>query len=287
VDVLFDSAVPPWYEFLFPAGCDILDGDTTFQQLVAGGGFPDPDLVLIVDTDSYNQLPGFEKYLKERTGPVLVIDHHATGDGLGTVGLVEQAAAATAVIVLDLARHAGWPISPSVAEALFTAVASDTGWFRFTNTDSRAFEASTAMVSAGADPAAVHGRLYRNFSHSRLRLMAAMLGTLKLHMDGKLATQHILRKDFEQAGASPEDTENLIDECRRISTVEAAALFVELPDGRVKCSLRSEGTIDVLSVAVGLGGGGHRTAAGAYLSGPIEKAKKRVIEAMARQFGQN
>jgi len=283
VDLIFDSPVPRWYKFLFGAGPAILDRETTFQGLVEGG-FAEPDLVIIVDTDSYSQLTGFKQYLKSRTGPVLVIDHHETGDRLGTTCLIDPTAAAAALIVLDLARHAGWPVSCGSARALFTAVASDTGWFRFGNTDRRTFEASAELIGSGADPPDLHNRLYRNFTACRFRLMTKMLGTLKLHLDGKLAVQHIRLRDFAQTEASHEDTENLIDECRRISIVEAAALFVEQPDGRIKCSLRSEGTVDVLSVAVKFGGGGHRTAAGAYLPGPLETAKKRVLEALARQF---
>ena len=98
--------------------------------------------------------------------------------------------------------------------------------------------------------------------------------------------QHLTQEDFKKAGAKYSDTENLSDECRRISGVEAAALFVEQPDGQVKVSLRSMGAVDVCKVAAKFGGGGHKMAAGAHLPGPIENAKKLVFNAMAEQFKQ-
>jgi phosphoesterase RecJ-like protein len=133
-------------------------------------------------------------------------------------------------------------------------------------------------------PAEIYKQLYENFSHERFRLMAAVLGTVELRLGGRLATQRIRLEDFDRTGAAREDTENLIDECRRIAGVEVAALFVELPDGRVKCSLRSSGPVDVCGIAAKFGGGGHTTAAGAHLQGPLEKAEKRVIDALAAEF---
>ncbi|UCF44259.1 MAG: hypothetical protein JSV99_04920 [Planctomycetota bacterium] len=111
-----------------------------------------------------------------------------------------------------------------------------------------------------------------------------MLNTLELHLDGRFATQYLRQVDFEQTGAAYKDTENLIDECRRISAVEAAALFVELPDGRVRCSLRGSRTIDVREIAAKFGGGGHTTAAGAHLPGPLQKAKELILAEMTQHF---
>ena len=138
--------------------------------------------------------------------------------------------------------------------------------------------------------------------------MVAMLNTLELHLEGRFAMQHLSQEDFKKAGAKYSDTENLIDECRRIKGVQAAALFVEQADGQVKVSLRSFATnsiksvksvesvanlpplgdtlrcIDVCKVAAKFGGGGHKSAAGAHLPGPLENAKKLVANAMAEQF---
>jgi len=279
------SPLPEWYEFLFSEKLPILGEDVSFEQLTQGQ-FCEPDLIMIIDTNSYSQLPQFDQYLKQNDKPVLVIDHHVTADGLGDVELIDTAAAATGLIVFDLLKYANWPVTEKIAQAIFVAVATDTGWFHFSNTDSAVFRSCAELIDAGASPTEIYHDLYQNFSHQRFKLMMAMFNTLELHLDGRYAAQHLLQRDFEQAGAAHKDTENLIDECRRISTVEAAALFVELKDGRIRCSLRSGGAIDVRKIAQKFGGGGHTMAAGLYLPGPIKHAKDLILAEMAQQFKQ-
>jgi phosphoesterase RecJ-like protein len=275
VKLLFLSQIPEWYEFLFAEKVPILGNDVTLDQLKQGQ-FAKPDLIIIIDTNSYSQLPKFEDYLKQNTNPVLVIDHHITADGLGDVELLDTTAAATALIVYDLLKHANWPITEKIARALFVAVATDTGWFQFANTDSRVYRDCAELIDAGAEPTQIHHDLYQNFSPQRFKLMTAMLNTLELHFDGRYAAQHLSLADFQRTGAAHKDTENLIDECRRIGTVEVAALFVELKDGRIRCSLRSTRAVDVSEIAQKFGGGGHKMAAGAYLPGPLQNAKKLI-----------
>jgi len=279
------SEVPEWYESLFDEKPAILGEDITVQQLKheQTGEF---DLVILIDVNTYSQLPEFDEFLKQNDKPVLVIDHHVTTNGIGDVELVDISAAATALIIYDFLKYANWQITEKIAQALFVAVATDTGWFQFSNTDSRVYRICADLIESGANPTEIYHDLYQSFSPQRFRLMGAMLNTLELHLNGRFATQHLLQADFEQTGATYKDTENLIDECRRISTVEAAALFVELPDGRVKCSLRSRGTIDVRKIAEKFDGGGHTTAAGAHLPGPLKDAKQLILDEMKEQFKQ-
>ncbi|MBA7654869.1 Bifunctional oligoribonuclease and PAP phosphatase NrnA [subsurface metagenome] len=285
VKTLFLSPLPEWYGFLFAEKTPVLGEDVTLEQLKQGQ-FAEPDLIVIIDTNSNNQLSGFTEYLGQNDRPVLVMDHHITSDGLGDVELMDTTAAATGLIVLDFLKYAGWQTTEKVARALFVAIATDTGWFQFGNTDGRVHRAGAELIDAGANPTAIYHDLYQNFSSARFKLMTAMLNTLELHFGGRFATQHILQLDFERAGAAYWDTENLIDECRRIGTVEAAALFVELKDGRVKCSLRSRERIDVRKVAQRFGGGGHKMAAGVHLPGPIENAKRVILGEMEEVFRQ-
>jgi len=288
---LFLSPVPPWYQFLLPDPVQVLGREVSEQDLMQDRLGP-PDLVILVDVNSTSQLPKFDQYLRQARHPVLVIDHHATSDGLGTLELVDPTAAATGLVVLALLRFAGWPITPQMAEALFVAAATDTGWFQFGNADSRVYRQCADLIDAGARPAAVYGRLYQNFPYSRFRLMLAMLNSLELHFDGRFALQYIRRADFQQSGATYEDTENLINECHRIGKVAASALLVELEDGRIRCSLRSRGStgigagspIDVSRIAERFGGGGHKMAAGTFMPGPIDQAAEQVLSDFAPYF---
>lgn len=277
------SPNPEWYQFLFVERVPVLGKDVQLEELIEGR-FGEFDLIIIVDTNSYNQLPEFGKYLKQANKPVLIIDHHATADSLGDVELVESDAAATALIVLDLFKYTGWIITEKIAEVLFVAVATDTGWFQFSNTDSRVLLTCAQLADAGAKPTQLHHKLYETFSPERFRLMVAMLNTLQLHLDGRYATQHIRQQDFKKTGAIYSDTENLINECRRIGTVDVAALFVELKEGRIRCSLRSRGAIDVSQIAAKFGGGGHKMAAGTFVPGPIENAKQLIFEEISSIF---
>lgn len=271
---------PPaaWYAALFEQKVPVLGNDITQSQLMEGY-FEDCDLIVLLDTNSMIQLPGLDSWLGSIQGrkKLLVIDHHLTGDGLGDVELIDPEAAATGEIVFDLFKVGGWPITAPVAEAIFVALSTDTGWFRFGNADSRIFHTAAELINAGARPDVLYRRLYQSFSPARLRLMVRMLEHLELHEEERIATQYILRKDFDDTGATGPDTENLIDECQRIGTVEAAVLLVELSDGRFRCSLRSKGAVDVRAIAQKYGGGGHTLAAGVTLDGPLEKAKERIV----------
>jgi phosphoesterase RecJ-like protein len=285
VTPLLLSAVPQWYEFLFTEKPSVLDEDVHINELIAGR-FGQFDLILIVDTNSKDQLLGFDEYLKQNNAPVLVIDHHETSDGLGDVELIDSDAAAAGLIVLDLFKHAGWPITEKIAKSLFVALASDTGWFQFSKTDSRVYRACALLIDAGAEPTQIYDLLYLNFSYPRFKLMAGMLNNLELFLNGRYAVMQITRHDFEQTGATYKDTEDLINECNRINTVSVSALFVELKDSRIRCSLRSKGAVDISRIAQKFGGGGHKTAAGTYVPGPLDIAKKVVLEQIEKQLAQ-
>lgn len=277
VHPVFMSPLPEWYEFLFEQKVPILGDNVTKEQLHKGH-YDECDLVIIVDTNSYVQLPGFDEWLKDSQIKVLVIDHHVTSDRLGDVELVDTTAAATGEIVFDLIKYAGWQISKAVAEALFVALSTDSGWFRFKNADARIYRSAAELIELGANPSEIYQKMYQNFSPARMKLMVRMLDSMELHFDGRVATQYIKRLDFDETGASGKDTENLIDECQRIASVEVAALFVELKDGGFRCSLRSKGDVNVREIAQKYGGGGHTVAAGVNLEGSLEKSMKSILE---------
>ncbi len=279
-EILLLSDLPQWYSFLFN------NPPTFFSENFSTDTLNPFDLIVITDTNSKAQLPGFADLLEKNKKPVLVIDHHITSDGLGDVELVDTSAAAAGLVVFDLIKSAGWNISEKVARPLFVAISTDTGWFRFTNTNSLVHRACAELLDVGLNSSEIYHILYQSFSLPRFKLMITMLNSLELHFNGRLATQFLRRKDFEQTSALDTDTENLIDECQRISSVETAALFIELKDGRIRCSLRSRGVVDVRKIAQSFGGGGHPQAAGTYLPGPIENAKQLILGLAAQQLSQ-
>lgn len=279
---LFMSPLAAWYETLFEKKMAILGNDIQPEKL--SQVYVGVDLIIIVDTDSRVQLPGFAEWLDGCGKQILVIDHHVSGDNLGSVSLVDTAAAASGEIVFDLIKFADWPLTERIAESIFIALSTDTGWFKFGNTDSRIFHTAAYLIDAGARPNVIYRQLYQSFTPSRLYLMTRMLDHLQLHAAGRIATQYILRRDFEETGASGPDTENLIDECQRIESVEAAVLFVELSDGGFRCSLRSKGKVDVRRIAQKYGGGGHTLAAGVNLKDSLETCIQNIVSEIVLQL---
>ncbi len=288
---LFLSPIPDWYGFLFEEKVPVLGAEVQVEDLI-NGGFGSIDLVIIVDTNSYSQLPRFETYLKQTATPVLVIDHHVAADPLGRVQIVDETAAAAGLVLYEFLQYAGWPIPRRAAEGLFVAIATDTGWFHLRNTDSRVFRGCADLIEMGIEPNDLYHKLYESFSYPRFQLMVAMLNTVALHCDGRYASQYLRRADFERTGAAYRDTENLVNECQRIGSVSVAALFVELKDGRIRCSLRSRPevqrpgapAVDVNEIARRFGGGGHKMASGTYLPAPLEHAMQLIHDEVARRL---
>jgi phosphoesterase RecJ-like protein len=274
------SDIPDWYGFLFDKKPPILGKDIDIETLHDNNY----DLVILLDVNSNSQLPRLDDFLTKTDAPILILDHHITNDGLGTVEIIDTSASATGLIVLDLFGVAGWPLSESIARSLFVAVATDTGWFQFSNTDARTYTACAQLTLAGANPTQLHHDLYYNFSIPRFNLMLKMLNSLELHFDNRYADQQITLNDFAQTGATHKDTENLIGQCQKIGSVQAAALFIELPDGKIRCSLRGSGTVDVRIIAQKFDGGGHKMASGTYLPAPIQNAKQLIKQEIEKQL---
>jgi phosphoesterase RecJ-like protein len=148
------------------------------------------------------------------------------------------------------------------------------------------FRSCAKLVDLGVVPTNLYNKLYQNFSVSRFKLMVRLLDTLELHLDGRYASQYVLLKDFKQTGAAYQDTENLINECHRIGSVRVSALFVEQKDGRVRCSLRSRGDVDVSDLAAKFGGGGHHNASGTFLPGPMDHARQLILDEVTQRLAQ-
>ncbi len=270
--VLMPDAVPTRYGFLFVAETPAPPG--RFAELAARA-----ELVVVLDTSVVGQLDGLDGAIPTVADKLVVIDHHATPGELGGLLWNDPTAAACGVLIAELLDGLGWPQDAAVCEALWTAIVSDTGWFQFPNTDARSLRRAAALLEAGVDASALYDRVFRSDRPERLKLIARMLSSLELHCEGKLAVMTIRKADFEATGARPEETENLINEALRVSSVEVAVLLTEL-DGLCRVSLRSRRRLDVAGLAQRFGGGGHVRAAGARISDSLEAVKRQVLAAV-------
>lgn len=246
------------------------------------------DAVVIVDTCSYSQLEPLADYLPHAPR-TLVIDHHPTRDAIaarpGDLGLFDETAAAVCLLVAEWLKTVELRLTPQIATALFTGLATDCGWFRFSNTDARALRMAADLVAAGAIGHAIYRVIYEQDAPAKLRLIGRMFQTLELHAGGKLAVMTIRQADFDATGADRSMTEDLVNEAARLGGIEATVLFTEEPGGGVRVNLRSKGSLDVAVLAARFGGGGHARAAGARPAGPWDEVVPRVLAAALAALG--
>jgi len=241
------------------------------------------DGIIVLDTCTYNQLDPIADWLRHTNIPKLAIDHHVTRDELADHYLIDESAAATSLIIYDVVRAVDWLIDAATAAALFVGIATDTGWFHHSNTDSRVFAASSDLIQRGANPNALYEHLYQRETTGRFLLRAAVGKRLELECDGRLALTMLPKSIFAECGASMADTEDLVNEPLRIRSVLVSLMFVEQDNGVIRVGLRSREPlesgmpdIDVAAIAQSFGGGGHRRAAGARLTGTLADARARV-----------
>jgi phosphoesterase RecJ-like protein len=270
------SKLPPRYAFLDP--------DRKLIEDFKPAKFADRDSVLVLDTGTWNQLGEFGEWLKTTNLPRAVVDHHRTQDDLGGLQFVDVAAESTGRLAREIIAALGVKLTPSLANNLFMAVATDTGWFRHPNATPPTFTLAAELVEAGASPTALYEELYESAPLARLRLVGVALERLQVRAGGKIAYTEIYLSDYVATGAVPGDTEDLINHPRSVEGVEVALLFIEQPGGGTKVSFRARAT-DVSKLAERFGGGGHKLAAGARTNDPLPATRDLVLKAVEESLG--
>jgi len=189
-------------------------------------------------------------------------------------------AAATGELIFELCEALGTEVGPQAATALYCAIATDTGWFRFPSTTSRTMRIAGQLIDRGAEPHVLYRLIHEQRTIGRLRLSGRVIGRINIDCDGRLGYLTVSVQDYKETGAIPADTEDLVNQCLTVVGVEAAFIAIEQPNGNVKVSFRSRLEIDVAEVAAQFGGGGHKQAAGATLPGPLADALAKVLPPM-------
>lgn len=278
-EVLLLSHLPTKYSFVFnDAGIVYYDAEKGWPQKLSLAEF---DLLLVVDTGTWSQLPGLKERMASWNVPKLVVDHHLTQEDWADVKLVVTEAAAAGEIAAELLDKWGVTFDEPMAVALFLAIASDTGWFQFSNTRPCTLRLAARLMEAGVDTDRMYQLLYQNERAERVALQTRAQQSLELLLDNRLAVMRVRKSDFAQTGANVPDTENLINIPLQIRTVEVSILLVEPKDpGPVRVSLRSKGQVDAARFAEQFGGGGHARASGLKLDGTLDQAHDRVVAAM-------
>ena len=262
------SGVPRVYAFLPGAG-----------RIVSEAPEPDGfDGIVILDSGAADRIgPLFGRLAEFKK--VINVDHHLSRAPWGDPAWMDPGYEAVGTMVLKLARLIPAKITPEAAANLYVALMTDTGGFRHGNTTPASLAAAATLSELGADPGLLARKVYQTYSQGRLQLMSRVLGTLDIVEQGRLGFMAVSRADFQETGTDQSDMDNFVDLARGVESVEVAATLREEPGG-YKISLRSKGLVDVARVAAGFGGGGHRSAAGGFISEDLGKAKKLIAAAV-------
>ncbi|MFT4112418.1 DHH family phosphoesterase [Silvibacterium sp.] len=237
------------------------------------------DAVILLECDGIerSRLDGLE-------GRFLInIDHHVSGRPFGHVNWIDQKACAVAEMVYDLALAAGARVTPEMATCLYTAVLTDTGSFCYAGTDMHTFELAGDLVRHGANPMVIAQNTYFAHPESKMLLLGAALSNLR--REGNVAWMWVTHEDMQRTHAAEEDCEGLVNYAIAISGVEIAVFLRELPDRKVRLSIRSKGVLNVANVAESFGGGGHHHASGCTLPGPLPVAEEQILACLSTQLG--
>ncbi|MBI1796533.1 MAG: bifunctional oligoribonuclease/PAP phosphatase NrnA [Candidatus Eisenbacteria bacterium] len=273
--VLNDAVMPLNFTFL---GRDV--AYESYEPEVAERRFTEADAVIVLDTSNRQRVGRVAQHFDRHAIPIAVVDHHVSHAGFGQVNVIEPEKAATGEIIYDLIREGGGTITRTIAEALYVALMTDTGSFRYSNTDSHAHRMAAELLTHGLDPQRLHSDVHSHASAGRLRFFGEVLSALEMLEDGRLVVLEAAPEQFQRHGLVGADTDGLVDLPRTIGGVEVVALFSEVDPGKVKVSLRSTGRVSIDQVASRLGGGGHVHAAGVLLRGTRAEVRERVLPAL-------
>lgn len=219
---------------------------------------------------------------------VINIDHHLTNQGFGNLNLIDPDAAATGEIVLRLLKAVEIPLNRAIAMALYTAIATDTGFFRFANTTPDTLEACTYLVkNYQIEPSKIAEQVHEQKSYNSIRLLGEVLSTIRLEHGGKTAWAILDQQMLNKYPVENEETESYVNYARSIEGVEIGILFKELKPNEIKVSWRSSDAVDVSKLAAYFGGGGHARAAGCSLNGPLPDIIREVLNFVGNYYGAN
>jgi phosphoesterase RecJ-like protein len=234
------------------------------------------DVAVVVDAGSLDRVGRVGPVIESAGLTTVCIDHHKTNSRFADVNVVDPEVASTGEMVYRLARGLHVPITRRLAERLFVAVATDTGWFRFPNTTPETLRDAAELVTAGARPDRLYRSVYETLPWRRMDLMKRVLGTLGSACNGRIAYFYATEKMLRETQARHEDTEGFIDIPRVVRTVQLIFFFREV-GSQVKVSIRSKDGPSVEALAKRHGGGGHARAAGIAMKGPLRRVIRTIL----------
>jgi len=276
VTVFNDGKFPGNFEFL----AQLLPLEA-FTPERAAQVFADAEVLVVLDMQNRDRLGRIGPYVDRPGLTTVILDHHVGEAAFGHLNIVVPEKAATGELVYDYMKRDPARLTLGIAEALYTALVTDTGSFRHSNTDQDVHEMAGHLLALGVESAVVQARINQHRHMGRLRFIGHLLQDLKTTEDGTVAWFEVTPELFRRYDVEGSDTEGLVDFPRTVPGVEAVMMLTDLGDGTTKVSMRSSGRVDVNRIAQALNGGGHRFAAGATLPGPLAEARRTMLARLA------
>ena len=213
------------------------------------------------------------------------LDHHISNDHYGDLPYIDAGSPATGQVLYEFFRGQGFDVTCDMAENLFAAISTDTGSFQYPSTTARTYEIAADLIKLGVNVGQLSQKMYESYPRRRLELMRALLNVLRFGSGDRAASFALTLSTARALGAQPEDNEGLIDTIRAVEGVIVAAFFEELPENKVRVSLRSKDPrADVCKICAQFGGGGHTLAAGARVRGSLAEVEEKVLAAIDREL---
>lgn len=266
------ACVPDGFKLTAPY--EILPG---IENIVSPKKFPENlDVVLTFDCGALSRLGGLGEKAKTAT-EMIVVDHHVSNEGYGTVNLIDPEAAASGVIVRALIAALDVPLTRDVAYCLYVALVSDTGRFEFGSTTPEVFGLAAELASFDLPIARISRKLFSEHPFAYLQLLGDVLQHMHLDSQSRFVWALLTQEQLKRFGLSIEEADDLIEVIRQVQEARVACVMKEEPDGSLRVSLRAV-DIDVRSIAEQFGGGGHRLAAGFHTHKAPEVLASEIVE---------
>jgi phosphoesterase RecJ-like protein len=270
--ILIEDEIPSYLLFLEKGYC-------TYDQGILNA----PDLSISVDcSDIERFVLRKDKFLKGKFS--ICLDHHRTNNYFADMNYIDEFAGATGEIVYDLIKLLGVELDVEMAEAIYTAITTDTGNFQYTNTTKTTHLITADLFDVGIDLEKISVEVYQNIRHEKLKITNAVLSTIEILCGGKADIAYVTQEMLKDTGALMEETEGIIETLRNISGVEISAFLKESKPNEIKVGLRAKTYGDVSAIAQMFQGGGHRKAAGCTLHMSLEEARQKIVEAVCAQL---
>ena len=267
--VLCSDPIPSLYDFM---GLELFDSSFT------------PGFVVAVDVASI-QLFGDRNNVQKYAEHVdLCIDHHASNSGYAYETLLDPGAAAACELMIDVIEEMGVPLTPAIADGLYTGISTDTGCFRFSSTTARTHKAAARVMEAGANIEMLNARLFESRSRGRIEIEKMALESLEYFFDGRCAMICLTWDQIVTSGVAGAELEDLTSLPRSIEGVEVGLTLRQQKDGSYRISIRTAGAVDACAIARHLGGGGHARAAGCEISGNLDNARYAVLGEVRKEL---